>query len=204
MKIGARWYRPRQNNPVRDMALVASIALGACAQADQDTGMVSRNPSPLEGYWGLGETPNTVFLEPCKAGSEKLCGKLVVFEGDPDARDVLNPDLLSWGQKICNSVIVFDLTPSEETQIYTGRLYDPDEGEVLNLIVLVKSADVIEARAFHGASVDEAVNLVVSAVTGELPIFETISIATRASIGKKHLGKNYTWTRVEPPQHQCS
>ena len=143
-KPGRGWLNSRRS--VRDIALLMSIALGACAAFDQEEEIVTRTLSPLEGYWTLNEAPNTVLIKPCETGSKKLCGRLVAFGGDPNARDDLNPHFFDWGQKICNSAVVYDLAPTDKPQIYAGRLYDPEEGENLNLIVLMKSHNVIEAR----------------------------------------------------------
>ncbi|MFP3385358.1 DUF2147 domain-containing protein [Tritonibacter sp. SIMBA_163] len=195
---------PTSGLTLRDTALLVSIAVGACAASDQEGEIVARAISPLEGYWTLSDAPNTVLIEPCETGSEKLCGRLVVFEGDPSARDAFNPDLFAWGQKICNSVVISDLEATKEPQSYTGRFYDPGEGEDLNLIISMTSHNVIEARAYYGASIDEAVDLGVAAATGELPVFATVSYATRAIIGKKHLGETFSWVRTAQPQQLCS
>ncbi|SLN64078.1 DUF2147 domain-containing protein [Ruegeria meonggei] len=184
---------------------IAAIMVSACTSQNQDAEIVTRTLSPLEGYWRLDDKASIVFIEPCMGQSNKLCGRLVTFEGNSNALDTLNPGILNWGQKICNSTIVTDLAPADkEPDTHTGYLYDPEMGQSVNLIFSVKSPNQLAARAYHGSSVNEAINLVVSsALTGSVPIFETASLATRASIGKDHLGEDSTWTRVNKPERLC-
>lgn len=187
------------------LALIAGMALGACAPGKQDAASAARNPDPIEGYWHIAAEQSTVFLEPCEASPDKLCGRLVKFVEDPNERDLQNPSLLDWGQKICGSKVIFDLVRTESPTTYAGRFYDPEGGNYLNLLVSVVAENRMDTRLYHGADMDEALNLAVSsAIEGKIPVFDTISLATRATIGKEHLGETMAWQRVQKPNDPCN
>ena len=186
------------------VVIIAGIALGGCTPDAQNAAIAARDPDPIEGYWHIAAAQSTILLEPCKAGSDKLCGRLVKFAGDPNQRDLQNASLLDWGQKICGSKVIFDLTRTESPTTYAGRFYDPEDGNYLNLLVSTVGKNRMETRLYHGADMDEALNLAVtSAIEGSIPVFDTISLATRATIGRQHLGENMVWLRVQKPRAAC-
>lgn len=178
-------------------------ALAACATSPSSGEPSERMPHMIEGYWAMGDAQNVIEMRPCKDDEQKLCGHLIEFAGGKDDRDYLHPGFLSWGQKLCDSLIVADLEQTEEPQIYTGTIYNPDEGQVYALIILVKSHDLIESRIYMGASIDEAISLSIGALTGDVGIFSTLSFLTRAGIGKEHLGETNQWTRHASAIDRC-
>ena len=107
-----------------------SMALSACATTPHEEDPKPRVAHAIEGYWATNDTGDIVEIRPCKDDDEKLCGHLIQFDGNPDARDYLHPSWLHWGQKLCDSLIVADMVQTEEPQIYTGSFYDPEEGQI--------------------------------------------------------------------------
>ncbi|WP_291078145.1 DUF2147 domain-containing protein [Hyphomonas sp.] len=184
--------------------VVLTIALSACATSPVTNESQTRAVHPIEGIWRIDDAASYIEIRPCKNDTEKLCGHLIAFDGNPKARDYLHPSWLHWGQKLCGSLIVADLEQSEAAQIYRGTLYDPNEGQVYNLIVLAKSRDEIEARIYLGASIDEAIGLGVGALSGDTGIVSLLSFFTRAGIGREHLGETVQWRRASYPIETCS
>lgn len=179
------------------------LGLASCATTKADKAPEERASHMIEGYWSVGETRNVIHVRACKDDEDKLCGHLVEFDGEKNDRDYLHPSWFLWGQKLCDSLIVADLEQSAEEQIFSGTIYDPDEGQVYNLIVLLKTSDQIETRAYMGASIDEAISLGIGALTGDVGVFSTLSFLTRAGIGKEHLGENVEWRRHDGALNRC-
>ena len=180
------------------------LLLAGCAttnNSDHDYGQAFEK---IEGYWRLGDGVSIAEIAPCKRGRGSYCGRLIVFAGDPKARDYQTPDMMAWGQRLCGSTIISKIKPTDDPRVFSGRFYEPDQGRNYHLLLLVKEHDVLEASIYLGAGFDEVIEMAVGAAFGSSPdMFTALSFLTRAGIGKEHLGKSENWQRVRAPQGRC-
>jgi uncharacterized protein (DUF2147 family) len=186
------------------LSILAGYVATGCSGPESAQDTVTRQTSPMLGIWKLGNTESTVAIDHCEDEPEQLCGKLMSFPGDPNARDFLNAGFLDWGRRLCESTVIFGLSETEEPQVFSGRLYDPGEGQTYQLSLRLHSDNQAQARTYLGATVDGAIGLGVSAATGELTVLDTVSYAVRAFIGKKHLGETVIWSRLDKPTTHCN
>lgn len=208
MSTTAEWQfghgQSMQRSPVASIALLvmACILQGCASTPEQNVnGEAEAATHAIEGHWAIGDTGSVVEIQPCANSDGTLCAHLTAFDGDPDARDFLQPRWLSWGQRLCNSLLVEDLAYSDETRLYTGTFYDPDDGEYYRLVMLPKSVDEVAVRVFMGADAGEAISLGINSLTGNVGILSTLSLIARASLGREHLGENIAWRRTTPSDH---
>ncbi len=200
--VGQGQQVQRSTAGVRALLATACILQACAATPDHSVQREADNtPHAIEGHWAIGDTRSTVEIKPCAGSDSALCAHLTAFDGHPDARDLLQPRWLSWGQRLCNSLLVNDLVYSDETRLYTGTFYDPDAGEYYRLVILMRSANEVAARVFMGAEVGEAVSLGINGLTGNVGVLSTLSLVARASLGKEHLGETIAWRRTSPSDH---
>lgn len=183
---------------------LAVAVLAGCAANTTPGPKAAAPPGPLEGFWRLADQTTVVHVAPCELGRPPLCGRLLVFEGDQQARDYLSPGFFAWGQRLCGSDMLSRIEPASETGVYEGAYYAPDEGQHYNLMLTRKDAASLEARIYLGASVDEAVDMAVGTALGSAPsALAGLSFVTRASVGKELLGETQVWHRVDEPSDRC-
>ena len=187
--------------------LLLMPTVGACTTHMPENGTLpaERQAELVEGWWRIGGTGTEIVIRSCEQGKrDDLCGRLVAFDGNLDQRDYANPDWLAWGRRLCGAVIISALRREEAEGVYSGRLYDPDSGDTLQLELRLHDSSEIQAKSFYGADIEEAADLGISALLGGVPsVYDVAWLLTRAVAGEEALNETQTWTRVDGVSGSC-
>lgn len=175
-------------------AVLLLVAIGSIAKAD----------TAIEGNWRIDDQGTLLQLEPCRTKNAKTyCGRITWLGVDRGARDFANKDIWQWGRRLCGAEILSNLRPDPTGGWRGGRLYDPESGDIYHVTVNTRPDGALDVYAYYGASSDEAVDLAIAAVRGELSVMDAASFVTRAAIGKSDLGDTLVWARTEAPPQSC-
>lgn len=187
------------------MTAIFPLTLMACSSTGADTSK-SENPNsvvqlneeyaPLFGIWTMADGVTRIEIEICD--EDKVCGRLIGFEGNPDAVDELNASFSDWGRPLCKAPILTQLKKEADGSFYRGRIYNPEDGETYHLMLGEIVPGELEAHYYLGADADEFVSVAISSALGDAPsIIDSAYLAVRAAFGEKHIGETEIWSRDE-------
>ena len=154
----------------------------------------------MSGLWRLPDEQGWVELAPCPERNDQLCGALIGFEGDHDARDYNHPDLWAWGERMCGASVLEAAELDPQTGVWRGHVYWREDGQILDADLIQTGPDTLDVLLFDGADMNEGVSMAVSALLGSAPDpFDLAYYTARAALGRDLLSQSQEWTRNAPP-----
>ncbi len=116
------------------------LATGATAAAAAD---------PISGRWVTEDKDAVVAIGKCGAST---CGRIARFLITPpdgaDQRDINNPDAALRTRKLLGLPILTSFKP--DSDLWRGRIYDPNTGKSYRSVIRRKSANVLEVKGCIG------------------------------------------------------
>ena len=103
----------------------------------------------ITGFWITHDATATIEMAPC---GDAVCGRIVAFDGEQDARDMQNPEPALQTRPICGLEVLSGLTPARDDRWRGGRLYDPRTGDTYDASASIAD-DHLRLRAFIGIEV---------------------------------------------------
>ncbi len=129
----------------RTLAAAATVLVITALAAAAD------NLSPLGVWLGVSDDGEKGHVQIHECG-RKLCGKLV-WNTQPDANDINNPDEALRSRRVIGLTILWDLEPDGENFWDYGRLYDPTTGKTWRCnIRVLPGGDRLRIRGYLGIS----------------------------------------------------
>jgi len=122
--------------------IAAALALGLAPAAAQDQAEYQQAPY---GVWMPEDEESKVEIFPC---GEAMCGRVAWLhdEYDEDGNlltDIYNPNPALRSAPVLGLVIMTDITPTEEEDVWQGRVYNPQDGRTYDFWLTVKSESKI-------------------------------------------------------------
>ncbi len=179
--------------------ILACAALTGCASS---ASLTTPNPAleHISGLWRLPDDQGWLELGPCPERADQLCGVLVAFQGDHNARDYAHPDLWAWGERLCGASVLEAAELDMHAGVWRGHVYWREDGQILDAELIQTGPDTLDVLLFDGADMTEGVSMAVSALLGSAPDpFDLAYYAARAGLGRDVLSQPQEWTRNTPP-----
>lgn len=116
------------------------LATGASAAVAAD---------PISGRWVTEDKDAVVAIGKCGAST---CGRIARFLITPpdgaDQRDINNPDAALRNRKLLGLPILTSF--KQDSDLWRGRIYDPNTGKSYRSVIRRKSANVLEVKGCIG------------------------------------------------------
>ena len=111
-------------------------------------------PGPI-GTWIDHTGRGAVAIEPCKAGHDGLCGRIVWMQqpldkGGLPLRDKLNEDRRLRERPLCGLQVIGDLKPMRDGSWDRGWIYDPEQGESFDVELRLREPNVLQVKGYKG------------------------------------------------------
>jgi uncharacterized protein (DUF2147 family) len=122
--------------------IAATLGLGLSPAAAQDQAEYQHAPY---GVWLPEDEESKVEIYPC---GDAICGRVawLLDEHDEDGNlltDIYNPNPALRSVPVLGLVIMTDITPTDEDNVWQGRVYNPQDGRTYDFWLTVKSESQI-------------------------------------------------------------
>mgnify|MGYP001236831674 FL=1 len=125
------------------------FAVAALVAAGLSLGTMAIAADPIDGQWVTKDRKAVVTIGKCGA---TLCGKISKFLVTPpdgaDQRDINNPNPSLRSRKLMGLPVLTGF--KEESDLWRGQIYDPEEGKTYRSVIRRKGANKLEVKGCVG------------------------------------------------------
>jgi len=112
-------------------------------------------PTGVEGTWIDHTGRGAVTIEPCAAGPQNLCGRIVWMQQPLDGagqllRDTENGDRRLRSRPICGLQIIGNLKLMRDGSWDGGWIYDPEQGESFDVELRLRAPNLLQVKGYKG------------------------------------------------------